>query len=266
MLGEHFNFGNVVVLFFRLSVGGVLLGVVFGFIVGATISSSHMHWWMAQPSLGSVSLASGFGPWEAVAVQLAVLAAIWGATFLFEPKNRPKAERGRISFLRGPWPLIWGAVGLAVLNVATLAIAGHPWSITFAFSLWGAKIAQFAGIPVETWPYWTWSFQGGALGRSVIYDNTSVMNVGLVLGAMLAAGLAGRFAARRAFPSIGSLSGAVIGGLCLGYGARLAFGCNIGALFSGIASGSLHGWLWMASALAGTFLGVPLARRALGTG
>ena len=37
----------------------------------------------------------------------------------------------------------------------------------------------------------------------------------------------------------------------MGYGARLAFGCNIGALFSGIASGSLHGWLWMAAALAG---------------
>ena len=37
MLGEHFNFGNVVVLFFRLSVGGVLLGVVFGFIVNFLI-------------------------------------------------------------------------------------------------------------------------------------------------------------------------------------------------------------------------------------
>jgi uncharacterized membrane protein YedE/YeeE len=52
----------------------------------------------------------------------------------------------------------------------------------------------------------------------------------------------------------------------MGYGARLAFGCNIGALFSGIASGSLHGWLWMAAALAGTALGVPLRSSALGRG
>jgi len=29
----------------------------------------------------------------------------------------------------------------------------------------------------------------------------------------------------------------------LGYGARLAYGCNIGAYFSGIASASVHGWL-----------------------
>lgn len=31
--GEHFNFGNVVLSFMRLSVGGVVLGIIFGFIV-----------------------------------------------------------------------------------------------------------------------------------------------------------------------------------------------------------------------------------------
>ena len=51
---------------------------------------------------------------------------------------------------------------------------------------------------------------------------------------------------------------AVIGGLAMGYGARLAFGCNIGAFFSGIASTSLHGWLWIVCALAGTWIGVRL--------
>ncbi|MGV8390964.1 YeeE/YedE thiosulfate transporter family protein, partial [Pseudomonas aeruginosa] len=49
---------------------------------------------------------------------------------------------------------------------------------------------------------------------------------------------------------------AVIGGLLLGYGARLAYGCNIGAYFSGIASGSLHGWLWLGAAFAGNSVGV----------
>jgi hypothetical protein len=36
----------------------------------------------------------------------------------------------------------------------------------------------------------------------------------------------------------------------LGYEARVAYGCNIGAYFSGVASGSLHGWLWLAAAFA----------------
>ena len=51
---------------------------------------------------------------------------------------------------------------------------------------------------------------------------------------------------------------AVIGGLLLGYGARIAFGCNIGAYFSGIGSTSLHGWLWFLSAFVGSILGTKL--------
>ncbi|HCP28578.1 MAG TPA: hypothetical protein DIT96_02915, partial [Pseudomonas sp.] len=55
-----------------------------------------------------------------------------------------------------------------------------------------------------------------------------------------------------------SLIAAVIGGLLLGYGSRLAYGCNIGAYFSGIASGSLHGWLWLIAAYMGNVVGVRL--------
>jgi hypothetical protein len=44
----------------------------------------------------------------------------------------------------------------------------------------------------------------------------------------------------------------------MGYGARIAYGCNIGAYFDGIASFSLHGWLWGAVALVGTAIGLKL--------
>jgi uncharacterized membrane protein YedE/YeeE len=87
-----------------------------------------------------------------------------------------------------------------------------------------------------------------------------MMDAGIVLGALLAAGLAGRFHAGRVQLTRGIV--ALAGGLLLGYGARLAFGCNIGAYFSGIASTSLHGWLWLAGALLGTPIGVALRRRA----
>jgi len=42
----------------------------------------------------------------------------------------------------------------------------------------------------------------------------------------------------------------------MGYASRLAFGCNVGAFFSGIATGSLHGWAWFVAAFAGALLGV----------
>ena len=60
-----------------------------------------------------------------------------------------------------------------------------------------------------------------------------------------------------------SLMAAVIGGLLLGYGSRLAYGCNIGAYFSGIASGSLHGWVWLVAAFIGNSVGVRLRRSSL---
>lgn len=139
----------------------------------------------------------------------------------------------------------------------TLLTAGHPWSVTFGFGLWGAKVAQAVGVPVETWAFWNWPGPAKALGSSVLADVTSVMNFGIILGAALAAGLAGKFAPKVKVP-LASFVAAAIGGVLMGYGARLSFGCNVGALFSGIASGSVHGWLWFASAFLGSLGGVAL--------
>ncbi|PLW72842.1 hypothetical protein C0036_10430, partial [Streptomyces sp. DJ] len=50
----------------------------------------------------------------------------------------------------------------------------------------------------------------------------------------------------------------VVGGVLMGIGARMAGGCNIGAYLAGIASGSLHGWIWGAVALLGTWAGLRL--------
>ena len=135
-----------------------------------------------------------------------------------------------------------------------MALAGHPWTVSFGYTLWGAKLAGLMGIEVSSWPFWTWRVPSQALSGSVFEQSTSLMNFGILAGAFLAAGLAGRFQPCWRLPWRPLLAAAV-GGLFMGYGARLAFGCNVGAMFSGIASGSLHGWLWLVSALVGTFLG-----------
>ena len=88
-------------------------------------------------------------------------------------------------------------------------------------------------------------------------DITSVMNFGIVLGALMAAGLAGRFALVWRVPAR-SLIAAIIGGVLLGYGARIAYGCNIGAYFSGVSSTSVHGWAWFVAAFVGSAFGTRL--------
>jgi hypothetical protein len=83
------------------------------------------------------------------------------------------------------------------------------------------------------------------------------MDCGIILGALVASAAAGAFVLHRRVP-LRLAVGAVIGGVLKGYGARIAFGCNIGAYFDGIASFSLPGWLWGMTAIVGTFAGLAL--------
>jgi uncharacterized membrane protein YedE/YeeE len=229
------------------------------FLLGAVAGVAHMPWWAALPGLPPVSLTRVFGWPLALAGNLAVFALLWWLVAVIERRRHgalaPIGGQGRL--LRGPWPLLAGAVALAVLNFATLVIGGHPWSITAAFGLWGARLLGLGGVDVSAWGGWAAPGGRALLARPLLADVTSAMDVGIVLGALLAAGLAGRFAPVRPIPARHALASA-LGGLLMGYGARLATGCNIGAFFSGVASGSLHGWVWIACALAGTFVALPL--------
>ena len=240
------------------------------FIIGAVLGTLHLPWWLTLPSLGPLALGKELGLAPAILVQLAGLGGLALLLMWLErrhhgsKKNEPLTPRTvpplGTRLLRGPWPLIWGAIALAVLNVATLLIAGHSWSITFAYGLWGAKTLSALGVDVQSWAFWTWPYPAKALASSVLADVTSVMNFGLLFGAMLASALAGKFATATPMPARAILA-AAIGGLLMGYGARLGFGCNIGAMFGGIASASVHGWLWLAMAFAGSIIGVRLRLR-----
>ncbi|MBI2219389.1 MAG: YeeE/YedE family protein [Candidatus Rokubacteria bacterium] len=240
----------------------LLVTLVF-FIAGSVIATFHMPFWSGVPSLGELSLGERIGWGPAVTAQLAALAVLAVACRLLDGRaasmRDAPASRVRHIIVTGPWPPVAGGVLLALLNFVTLLVAGHPWTITWGFTLWGGKLVTAVGYDLSAVPFWAGAFQQQALAESVLADTTSVMDLGLILGAFLGAGLAGRFAPARGVPA-GRLVASVIGGLLLGYGARIAFGCNIGALVSGVASTSLHGWLWAAAALAGTPVGVRLRR------
>jgi uncharacterized membrane protein YedE/YeeE len=241
--------------------GGNLRMVVtlIAFIAGAVVGAAHLPWWEALPALKPVSLVTSFGVVAGLAISLLAFAAIAGVTIWIERRSHGRLEsdaaaQGPSRFWHGPWPVVAGAVGLAAVNILTLALAGRPWGITSAFTLWGAKFLSAAGVAVESWRYFAPAARRAELHASVLNDVTSVMDFGIMLGAALASMAAGRFAPSWRTP-VRSLAAAVAGGLMLGYGARIAYGCNIGAFFSGIASGSLHGWLWFPAAFAGNVLG-----------
>jgi uncharacterized membrane protein YedE/YeeE len=234
--------------------------VLAAFIAGSLAGTAHAPWWGSLPAWSPTSIVQLWGPAIALAVSLAIFGGIAFATAAAERQRHGRLVPGITTpphIWRGPWPLVAGAIGLALVNISVLALSGRPWGVTSAFALWGAKVAAAFGVPVETWPYWSAPAQAAALQASVLADGTSVTNVGIMIGALAAAMAAGRFAPAWRVPTR-SVVAALIGGLLLGYGARAASGCNIGAYFSGIASGSLHGWLWLPAAFVGNILGTYL--------
>jgi len=253
-----------------------MLATLGAFIAGSTIGALHASFWWSTPTLQPVSLVASMGLFPSLGVSLALFGAVALISWVVERRRHgvvkmrsalgPGANReigvprmrpaGR-AWLRGPWPLVAGALGLAAVNVATLVLAGRPWGVTSALALWGSKMLAAVGVDVAAWPYWQSAGNASALRASVLSDVTSVMDFGILLGALLAAGLAGRFAPVWRVPAM-SLAAAILGGLMLGYGARIAYGCNIGAYFSGIASSSVHGWVWFAAAFVGNGIGTRL--------
>jgi uncharacterized membrane protein YedE/YeeE len=233
--------------------------VLFFFITGSVVATAHYDTWNAWPRVfHGTSLIKELGLGGAMIMMAAALAAIWIASALIERRAHGSLEpiRPTVSILRGRWSLALGAIALAVVGIATMVNSGRPWGVTWGFALWGAHGAEVLGINVADWSYWQ-GWRGKALEQGVFGVTTSVMNLGIVFGAMAAAALAGAFA-----PSLKlsrrDLITAVIGGLMMGYGARMAYGCNIGAYLGGLISGSLHGWWWLIWGFAGSLIGTRL--------
>ncbi len=234
----------------------MLITLVF-FVAGSVWATAHWDFWTSLPrTTAGISIPRELGTIPGLLLMLAVLAAIAAASAWAERRRHGALEPAKptVSILRGPWSLAAGAVVLALVSVLTMAIQGSPWGITSGYALWGAKAAAAAGAPVETWAYWTPGWRQAQLNNSLFADRTSIMNFGIIFGAMAAAALAGKFSPNLNL-SARDVATAVIGGLLMGYGARLAYGCNIGAYLGGLVSGSLHGWWWLLWGFLGSFVG-----------
>ena len=214
---------------------------VFGSLLGSFILPAALEW----GSLGQVPIAVAGNAVATTGINLALIALAGGGFFWLARR------RGEMM----PRRLIAGTVIIAVLCWLVFALSGHPWGVTFGFTLWGAKIVSALGVAVENFAFWQWPGPRRALEHSVLADVSSLMDFGMVLGAGIMAAVSGGLR-RQDWPPVRQLAGAALGGVLMGIGARLGFGCNIGAFLAGIASGSLHGWIWFAMAMAGSWVGI----------
>lgn len=240
---------------------GTIVLTLFGFIAGSVLYTWGYPLVSDLPALPAVVLAEHIGWLGSWAVTIVALLAVVLLSRAVQARRNPPptaavpTTRGAARILRGSWPMLAGAVVLAVLGAAVLVVSGGAWGITSAFALWGAKLLQAIGLHPEAWVYWQQPATAKSLAGPVLADKTSLTDIGIMIGAAAAATAGGAWILRSSIPWRTALA-AVIGGVVMGIGARLASGCNIGAYLAGIASGSLSGWVWGFAALAGTWVGL----------
>ena len=52
---------------------------------------------------------------------------------------------------------MWSAAfAIGLLSIAVFVAGGHPWSVTFGYTVWGAKIAAALGADFSNAPFWQW--------------------------------------------------------------------------------------------------------------
>jgi uncharacterized membrane protein YedE/YeeE len=228
--------------------GRMLVTLAF-FIAGTVIGSLHLPAFLALGGIDPLLASDYLGAWGGLALTWASLAVVATAAIAIARRRNTIA-----------WParhIIIGAVLIGLLSIAVFAAGRHPWSVTFGFTVWGAKLVSLLGFDFSGAEFWQWPGPKRALADSILSDTSSLTDLGMILGAMASAAAAGPFA-RGQWPPLKSLAAAALGGLLMGWGARLGFGCNIGAFVGGVASGSLHGWVWFGAALFGCIIGIRL--------
>ena len=229
---------------------GNLIGLIalVGFIAGSFAGTLHLDWWTSLGSLPVLSMQGIAGANGGLILTFAGLAGIAALVSL-------RATPGR----RMPSSRLWVAAALlAGLAVLTLIVSGRPWGIVYGLGLWGAKVAEAGGADLAATAYWAVPANAERLSASILTDYTSLTNIGLIVGAFLAMRWRRDPGAQVAALRVPGWAMVLVAGLVLGYSARIAFGCNVGAFFSGISTGSLHGWVWFAAAFAGSGLGLRL--------
>lgn len=239
---EPLTFGDGVTLFeatpFPAPVVALLVVSGFVLVYATVVGRGGRGRETAAPEAASVTLAPS--------ATLDGLRSLWNGTVEYLQGFR-EIDDWRAASKR-PWDPRTAALGITVVAVVwftQVSIVG----ITGPESRWTAYLLQTTGVDAEGYEYWGSILFAGE-GVSVTVDMAMIAFV--IVGAFLAAYWSGDFRLR--MPRRRRLPNALVGGFLMGIGSRLAPGCNIGNIYSGIAELSVHSFVAAAGIIAGVYV------------
>ena len=256
-----------------------LFGILLGLSLAAHTWNAWYVWTIQSAPLGWLPTTLGYGgalvlTWLALAA--AFLASLWWETrgnggappFIASSARRtpPPAtlrqhlEAMQSSLLGRGWPPLVAVAALAGLNVAAFLV-DTPLGVTGELAAWADRAAGLVGLAAP-------ALLGAdalagcnlALGSAGVINATTLLDAGLVFGALAAALAAREFKVRMPRQKRRYVQ-SFAGGSLMGYGAGIGIGCTIGAFFSAIPSLGLSGWVFGLALLVGAGIGTQIIRR-----
>lgn len=152
------------------------------------------------------------------------------------------------------WSFKTGAFILSIISACLIIFNQKAWGVTSAFTKIAVWFVGLFGIHFEDKAF---SSINKAVSSGLLTDAGVILDIGIVFGSFLAFLLAGRFKLNLSFNKTNALLFA-LGGLLMGFGSRLAKGCNIGALYSSLPNFSISGWIFMLAISLGAVAGLKL--------
>ncbi|CCQ92858.1 Transporter [[Clostridium] ultunense Esp] len=253
--------------------------VLLFFILGSMLGLVNLDWWdnSAFSKLGiQIYLPDVFGYIGAVLISLLLLLIIYIFANNYEDKRRrdgtlieeeyeewqkplPRAENYKFfsmetyhKFFVQRWSFTAGAILMTIVFIFIINSTGSSWGVTSPFALWGIWLFDKIGVDFSANPAFASAVK--TVNNGLLNHPATLRNLGIIFGSAIAFLLAGNFKFNFDFKGKDVLFYA-IGGILMGYGARVAKGCNAGALYSGIANFSLSGWFFLIGMTIGGIIG-----------
>jgi len=172
---------------------------------------------------GSLTLANVFGiPYYALALGIAAVAIILWVIFAVRGRKAEKEEKASLGariFKKG-----WGWTSTGIV-IGIISIIAFP-----------ASAAAGRNYPLGITGGWKSLLQSFETGQNVLTWE-SFLIIGTVIGACIAALIAGEFKLRAPAPKV--IIQTFFGGAIMGFGAIVSKGCNVGHILSGVPQLSL---------------------------
>lgn len=149
------------------------------------------------------------------------------------------------------WNPTAAVIAAGILSAYYFGLTGTYWAVTGEFTRWGGEILQSFGVNAEEWGY----YKIIGLDGTIFSRIDGLMILGMFAGCIAAALWANNMRIRMPQNRIRIVQ-ALIGGAIAGFGARLAMGCNLASLFTGIPQFSLHAWFFTITTAIGSYAGV----------